>query len=45
MVPVGLVTDRSEPAATKNAVGHRISSLRARDREVSGSSSPGVTPK
>ncbi len=31
MVSVGLVTDCSEPAATKYAIGHGVSSLRARD--------------
>ena len=45
MVTVGLVTDCSEPAATKYAIGHGVSSLRARDRGVSGSSPSGATPK
>jgi hypothetical protein len=45
MVTVGLVTDCSEPAATKYAIGHGVSSLRARDRGVSGSSPSDATPK
>src|SRR5947209_597660 len=45
MVTVGLVTDCSEPAATKNAVGHGVSSLRAEDSAVLGSSTPGVTSR
>jgi hypothetical protein len=40
MVAVGLVTDCSEPAATKNAVGHGISSLPTSDRVVAGPSAP-----
>lgn len=32
MVTVGLITDCSEPAATKYAIGHGVSSLRAGDR-------------
>src|SRR5205823_13525 len=45
MVAVSLVTDCSEPAATKNAVGHGVSSLRAEDRAIPGSSTPGVTSR
>jgi hypothetical protein len=45
MVAVGLVTDCSEPAATKNAVGHGVSSLRVEDHAVPESSASGVTSR